>query len=617
MPDPFSALGNVLGGGVKDLAGGVFNALSQWLWGAGLEILKAGVGLADKFGSVNLDVHSGPMAAVWSVTLPIGLAIAGCIFYFSLATVPFQGRGGVLRAVRGIGQFGVALAGSIGAFASLLALADAFTSFILSKGLSSANFDEAFTHTGFSDATANAVKGGALALMSLFGVIPIGLGFAFENVMRAATIYLLAAVIPITAAGLLSGNTASWYWKTAHWMMAAIAMKPVMALALALGVGIAGGGQGLVALIVGLAVLFVALFAPLALFRLFAFASEKATDGFKSGWSSSGAEDAVHGATDTVTSMVSGSDSTSSMESSTDARYSDASSSTDTGTRDSTGAGGSNSAEASSSTGAAGGGGAQTGSTASEAVNAETGSDTPGTDTDRQQQAPGGDEQGANGTGETADAHAVQQGDVAATAPADVPGEGGMNSPPAPDAAGASQQPSQQPAEQGAGSRAQQPAEQGAGSGAQQPAEQGAGSGAQQPAEQGAGSGAQQEQMPAPPTPAGGGSGEQSPAPSRSAGGAGDGAQAPSAPSSSGGSGDGAQAPSAPSSSGGSGDGAQAPGAPPGSSGGAPAPQPFANDAARNGSGGNAGSSGDGAGGSGGGAAGGAGAGDAAVVAAV
>ena len=517
------------------------------------------------------------MAAVWSVTLPIGLAIAGCIFYFSLATVPFQGRGGVLRAVRGIGQFGVALAGSIGAFASLVALSDAFTSFILSKGLSSANFDEAFTHTGFSDATANAVKGGALALMSLFGVIPIGLGFAFENVMRAATIYLLAAVIPITAAGLLSGNTASWYWKTAHWMMAAIAMKPVTALALALGVGIAGGGQGLVALIVGLAVLFVALFAPLALFRLFAFASEKATDGFKSGWSSSGAEDAVNGATDKVTSMVSGSDSTSSMESSTDARYSDASSSTDTGTGDSTGAGGSNSAEASSSTGAAGGGGAQTGGTASEAVSAETGSDTPGTDTDRQQQAPGGDEHGANGTGETADPHAVQQGDVAATAPADVPGEGGTDSPPAPDAAGASQPPSQQPAEQGAGS------------------------GAQQPAEQGAGSGAQQEQMPAPPTPAGGGSGEQSPAPSSSAGGAGDGAQAPSAPSS----------------SGGSGDGAQAPGAPPGSSGGAPAPQPFANDAARSGGSGGAGSSGGGAGGSGGGAAGGAGAGDAAAAAAV
>ena len=522
MPDPFSALGNVLGGGFKDLAGGVFNALSQWLWGAGLEILKAGVGLADKFGSVNLDVHSGPMAAVWSVTLPIGLAVAGCIFYFSLATVPFQGRGGVLRAVRGIGQFGVALAGSIGAFASLLALSDAFTSFILSKGLSSANFDEAFTHTGFSDATANAVKGGALALMSLFGVIPIGLGFAFENVMRAATIYLLAAVIPITAAGLLSGNTASWYWKTAHWMMAAIAMKPVMALALTLGVGIAGGGQGLVALIVGLAVLFVALFAPLALFRLFAFASDKATEGFKSGWGDSGTGDAVNGATDKVTSMVSGSDSTSSMESSTDARYSDASSSTDTGTGDS------------SSAGAASGGGAQVGGPASGAASAETGSATPGTYTDRQQRAPGGNDEAAGETGESTDAHAVQQGDVAATAPADVPGEGGMDSPPAEDA----------------------------------------GTTPQQPAENEAGSGAQQAQIPAPPTAAVGGGGEQSPAPSSSAGGAGDGAQAPPAP--------------------------------PSSAGGAPAPQPSANEAARNGGGG-----------SGGGATGGAGATDAAAAAAV
>jgi len=232
--------------------------------------------------------------------------------------------------VSGIGQFGVALAGSAAAFASLVAVSDAFTTFILVKGLSSANFDEAFSHTGFSDATANAVKGGALALMSLFGVIPIGLGFAFENVMRAATIYLLLAVIPITAAGLLSGNTSSWYWKTSHWMMAAIAMKPVMALALALGVGIAGGGQGLAAVIVGLAVLFVALFAPLALFRLFAFSSEKATDAVKGGWNASGGSDAVSGATDKVTSMASGSQTTSSMESSTDARYSGASNSTDT-----------------------------------------------------------------------------------------------------------------------------------------------------------------------------------------------------------------------------------------------------------------------------------------------
>ena len=74
MPDPFGAVSDLLSGGVKDMAGGVVNMFSQWLWSGGLDILKVGVGLADKFGTVNLDVHSGPMAAVWAVTLPVGLA---------------------------------------------------------------------------------------------------------------------------------------------------------------------------------------------------------------------------------------------------------------------------------------------------------------------------------------------------------------------------------------------------------------------------------------------------------------------------------------------------------------------------------------------------------------
>ena len=424
MPDVFGGLGDLLGGGLKDLADGVFNELSQWLWSAGLDILKVGVSLADKFGTVNMNVHSGPMAAVWSVTLPIGLAIAGCIFYFSLATLPVRGRGGLLSAVSGIGQFGVALAGSAAAFASLVALSDAFTTFILAKGLSSANFDQAFSHTGFSDATANAVKGGALALMSLFGVIPIGLGFAFENVMRAATIYLLLAVIPITAAGLLSGNTSSWYWKTSHWMMAAIAMKPVMALALALGVGIAGGGQGLAALIVGLAVLFVALFAPLALFRLFAFSSEKATDAVKGGWNASGGSDAVSGATDKVTSMASGSQTTSSMESSTDARYSGATNSTDTA------AGTEDSGSTKSSSGGMEMANIAEGTPGASAGDDHQNEDQQSNDTDRQQQAYSND-------GEQPDA----------------PGQPGAHPQQAPDA---SAQGGQQPPTEGAGAQQEQ-----------------------------------------------------------------------------------------------------------------------------------------------------------------
>jgi len=234
VPDVIGGLTGLLGSGVRDLAGGVLDSFAKWVWSGGLDLLKAGIGLADRFGTVNVDVHSGPLAAVWPVTVPIGLSIAGLLFYLQLATVTAKGGRGLLRSVSGTAQFGVALAASAVMFASLVAVSDGFTTFILRKGLSSENFAEAFSHTGFSDATANAVKAGALLLMSIFGVVPISLGFAFENVMRAATIYLLVAVIPITAAGLVAGSTESWYWRTSNWLMAAIAMKPVMALALTL-----------------------------------------------------------------------------------------------------------------------------------------------------------------------------------------------------------------------------------------------------------------------------------------------------------------------------------------------------------------------------------------------
>jgi len=284
-PDIIGGLTDLVGGVAGTAVSGVVNGFSEFLWGAGLQILRTGIGLADNAGTVNLDLASGPLAAVWPVTLGIGLSLAGILFYAQLVTVSARGGRGLLRAVQGCAQFGVALAASAGVFALLVLVADSLTEFILGKGLGSANFTAAFVKTGFSDTTANAVKGPALALLSVFGVIPIGLGFAFENVMRAATIYLLVAVIPITTAGLLSSSTRSWFWKTANWAMAAIAVKPVMALALWIGVAIAGSGSGLAHLITGLALMFVSLWAPLALFKLFAFTSTAATDAFKNGWS--------------------------------------------------------------------------------------------------------------------------------------------------------------------------------------------------------------------------------------------------------------------------------------------------------------------------------------------
>ncbi len=323
-PDIIGGLTDLVGGVAGKAVSGVVNGFSEFLWGAGLQILRTGIGLADNAGTVNLDLASGPLSSVWPVTLGIGLSLAGVLFYAQLVTVSARGGRGLLRALQGCAQFGVALAASAGVFALLVLVADSLAEFILGKGLASANFAAAFAKTGFSDTTANAVKGPALALLSVFGVIPIGLGFAFENVMRAATIYLLVAVIPITAAGLLSGSTRSWFWKTANWALAAIAVKPVMALALWIGVAISGSGSGLAQLITGLALMFVSLWAPLALFKLFAFTSTAATDAFKNGWSQADVIDSQgNGSSGGNGTSVDKASTT--MESSNEARYGSAS----------------------------------------------------------------------------------------------------------------------------------------------------------------------------------------------------------------------------------------------------------------------------------------------------
>ena len=52
---------------------------------------------------------------------------------------------------------------------------------------------------------------------------------------------MLIATVPITAAGLLANTTATWFWRSLRWMLAAILMKPALALVLVVGVNMLSG----------------------------------------------------------------------------------------------------------------------------------------------------------------------------------------------------------------------------------------------------------------------------------------------------------------------------------------------------------------------------------------
>lgn len=268
---PFNDIGGALGGAIKDMIASAFEAAMTAIWDASLAVLRGAFTLADKFSVFSVDTRTGPIAILWPMMLWISGVLALGLFFWQLIMTNLRGGRGFLRLIGGPVQYGIALSVTVGLVASFLAAVDGLTDGILRYGLQSANFTDALEHTTFGDTAVDGIKAVVLGICALVGVIPAAIGYVLEMLFREAAIYVLVATIPITAAGLLANVTASWFWRTCRWLLACIAMKPVLALTLVLGVAIAGGSDGLSGLLAGVGVLVISLFAPFVLFRLFAF----------------------------------------------------------------------------------------------------------------------------------------------------------------------------------------------------------------------------------------------------------------------------------------------------------------------------------------------------------
>lgn len=288
LPWVIGAIGGAMGGVVKDgmkslagkagkaVVGGVaaataFETAARAIWEAALALLRGAFGVVDTFSVFTVDLRSEPVSVLWPVMLWISGALAVALFCYQIIATSLRGGRGFLRLVTGPVQYGLALAVTVGMVAALLAAADGITSGILNYGLRTDNFRDALEHTGLGDAAGDGVTTVVLALVGVIGVLPVAFGYALEMIFREAGITVMVITLPITAAGLMAGTTKSWYWTTCRWILALIFMKPVLALALAIGVAMTGGSKGLSGLLVGVAVLLIAVFTPLALFKLLAF----------------------------------------------------------------------------------------------------------------------------------------------------------------------------------------------------------------------------------------------------------------------------------------------------------------------------------------------------------
>lgn len=286
-PSTDTHLGNLIGDSISGVVTSGLDEAMKAVWEGATWILNTAFSAADTFSTFTVDAHTGPVGAVWPTLVTVSAAIALGLFFWQLTLSALRGGKGMMRVATGPIAYGIALAMTVAGIAAALATADGLTTLILSRGLNVTNFSQAFTHTSLGGQALNGIKAVALGLIGVFGLVPAAIGWVLEIIWRQAAILVLVATIPITAAGLLAHTTASWFWRGLRWTIAAITVKPVLALIIVVGVSSLAGATGPVGLLAGVAVLWVSLTAPMALFRLLAFV-DPATDAgqvFRESWS--------------------------------------------------------------------------------------------------------------------------------------------------------------------------------------------------------------------------------------------------------------------------------------------------------------------------------------------
>lgn len=266
----FVWLGQTAGDLVGGLASTVFEGAMQGIWIASLWLLRESFTLVDWLSTFTVSTTDGPVGMLWPMMLWLGGVIALGLFFWQITVSVLRGGRGFTRVMSGPFQYGAALAVTVGAIAGFLAAADGATTGILNV-LHVGNFSDALKVMGLVDAGTDSVKAVVLGLTAIFGLLPAALGFALEMVFREAAIYLLTATVPIIAAGLIANTTAVWFWRGARWVLAIVFIKPGIAVVIVIGIGATGEAQGLSGLLAGIAILWMAIWVPLVLFKLFAF----------------------------------------------------------------------------------------------------------------------------------------------------------------------------------------------------------------------------------------------------------------------------------------------------------------------------------------------------------
>ena len=282
--NPVSVIANLVAVGTTS----VWQGAMTDIWSAGLWLTGFVFQLVDAFTAPDL-ASGGLMSKIYPFTFGIGAALALILALVQVGFAAWQRDGkGLARLVVGVFQFMLVWGGMIGVGAALNVATAGLTQGMLQVAFGAPSFAKANIlqqwniRQGVDAATATVL--GVCGLFLVFAAI----GYLLVMLVRAAALMILMATSPISAAGLLSEGTRSWFWKSLRWFLAALMIGPLAALVLAIGKLLTDGllsGAGestqsaVGTAVIGTMLIIMGAFCPLILFRLLAFVDPGTSSG--------------------------------------------------------------------------------------------------------------------------------------------------------------------------------------------------------------------------------------------------------------------------------------------------------------------------------------------------
>lgn len=280
--NPIKPILGSLGSSLGSAASGALDSAMERIWTFAITLLSGAFGVIAQLARPDLDPTSGVFASVLPTLLWCGGLTLFVLALIQIARSVMTGGRGFGTLLIGLGQYLVVTAGGLGFLSVLIVAADGLAEGILSAGLGVTSWRGINDQNSAWLNSAHTVGGVGLGLTALFLVIPAAIGLLIEAMVRYAAILVLAATIPILAAGLVNESTTKWFWTGLRWVMALLLLTPATALVIVIGMRSAAAaagadgqhsttGSATVQLVVGGVIMLIALLCPMALFKLLAF----------------------------------------------------------------------------------------------------------------------------------------------------------------------------------------------------------------------------------------------------------------------------------------------------------------------------------------------------------